>query len=198
MTATPDRSDHGVEAVAFDRSLVAAFDYVWDRFTARLSGLTDDEYRWEPVDGCWTIRRDERGTWVLDGPPAGAAEPDPPPVTTIAWRIGHVGGSALPGFAARLFPDLGPTDGPALPGSVAGVPDFLDASYRWWRAGLAGLTDAALAQPLGPAWGPYSESSVADLALHVLDEVVHHAAEIALLRDLYLHRHSLGGGVSPG
>ena len=27
-----------------------------------------------------------------------------------------------------------------------------------------------------------------DLALHVLDEVIHHGAEIGLLRDLYLHR----------
>jgi hypothetical protein len=27
-----------------------------------------------------------------------------------------------------------------------------------------------------------------DLALHVLDELVHHAAEVGLLRDLYSHR----------
>jgi hypothetical protein len=32
-----------------------------------------------------------------------------------------------------------------------------------------------------------------DLALHVLDEVVHHGAEAGLLRDLYAHRGSLGG-----
>jgi hypothetical protein len=33
--------------------------------------------------------------------------------------------------------------------------------------------------------GPYAESNTVDLALHVLDEVVHHGAEIGLLRDLY-------------
>ena len=42
--------------------------------------------------------------------------------------------------------------------------------------------------------GPYAESSTVDLALHVLDEVVHHGAEVGLLRDLYAHRGSLGGG----
>jgi hypothetical protein len=37
---------------------------------------------------------------------------------------------------------------------------------------------------LGTSWGAYAESTTADLALHVLDELVHHAAEISLLRDL--------------
>jgi hypothetical protein len=27
-----------------------------------------------------------------------------------------------------------------------------------------------------------------DLALHVLDELIHHDVEVGLLRDLYLHR----------
>jgi hypothetical protein len=30
-----------------------------------------------------------------------------------------------------------------------------------------------------------------ELALHVLDEVIHHGAEIGLLRDLYSHRSSI-------
>ena len=41
--------------------------------------------------------------------------------------------------------------------------------------------------------GPYAESSKADLALHVLDEVIHHGAEVGLLRDLYAKRSSLRG-----
>jgi hypothetical protein len=46
------------------------------------------------------------------------------------------------------------------------------------------------------AWaivGPYAESNTVDLALHVLDEVVHHGAEVGLLRDLYSHRSTLHG-----
>ncbi len=41
--------------------------------------------------------------------------------------------------------------------------------------------------------GPYAQANTVDLALHVLDEVIHHGAEIALLRDLYSHRSSLHG-----
>ena len=37
-------------------------------------------------------------------------------------------------------------------------------------------------------------NSTADLALHVLDEFSHHAAEIGLLRDLYANRATLRGG----
>ncbi len=41
--------------------------------------------------------------------------------------------------------------------------------------------------------GPYAESGTVDLALHVLDEVIHHGAEVGLLRDLYSHRSTLRG-----
>jgi hypothetical protein len=38
---------------------------------------------------------------------------------------------------------------------------------------------------LGPDWGPYEHDSWAGLELHAQDELSHHGAEIALLRDLY-------------
>ena len=38
---------------------------------------------------------------------------------------------------------------------------------------------------LGPDWGPWSKYSVADMAMHASNELVHHAAEITLLRDLF-------------
>jgi hypothetical protein len=34
-------------------SLITAFDYVIDRLTGRLGGLTDDEYFWEPAAWRW-------------------------------------------------------------------------------------------------------------------------------------------------
>ncbi len=48
------RLDRGMDEIA--GSLITAFDYVWDRLTGRLSGLTDEEYFWEPVAGCWSLR----------------------------------------------------------------------------------------------------------------------------------------------
>jgi hypothetical protein len=41
---------------------------------------------------------------------------------------------------------------------------------------------------LGPHWGAFAEHSPVDLVLHALHEVTHHAAEIALRRDLYATR----------
>jgi hypothetical protein len=175
-------------------SLITAFDYVWERLTGRLAGLTDAEYFWEPVAGCWSLRQDGDGRWRLDGAGGGGPAPDPAPVTTIAWRLGHLGGLALGGFANRMFGDgtLTPA-GIAFPAGAAAVPAFLDEHYRAWRAGLAALGPGEWARPLGPSWRPYAESTAVDLALHVLDEVIHHGAEAGLLRDLYANRASLHG-----
>ncbi len=38
---------------------------------------------------------------------------------------------------------------------------------------------------LGEDWEHWSRHSAADMAMHASNELVHHAAEIALLRDLY-------------
>jgi hypothetical protein len=170
-------------------SITSTFDHVYDRLVGRLDGLSDEEYFWEPVAGCWSLRQGDDGRWLLDGGGGGGPAPDPVPITTIAWRIGHAGGLALGGFADRFFGDgcLTP-EAIEFPSRAAGVPGFLDANYRAWRSGLAGLPDAAWEELLGPAWGPYATSNTLDLALHVLDELAHHGAEISLLRDLYAAR----------
>src|SRR5215472_8459977 len=93
--------DRGMGDVA--SSLITTFDYIWERLADRLGGLTDEEYFWEPAAGCWSLRQDEQGRWRLDGGGGGGPAPDPVPVTTIAWRLGHLGGMALGGFADRLF-----------------------------------------------------------------------------------------------
>lgn len=173
-------------------SLITAFDYVWRRFTDRLSGLSDEEYLWEPVRGCWSLRRGDDGRWRLDGGGGGGPAPEPVPVTTIAWRIGHLVGIAVGGFADRLFADGTLTsDDLDYPAAVDDLPAFLAKHYGAWRSGLAGLDQDGWLRPLGPSWGPFAEASTSDLALHVFDEVVHHGAEVGLLRDLWLHRSEL-------
>ncbi|MGH9046019.1 MAG: DinB family protein [Acidimicrobiales bacterium] len=174
-------------------SLLSAFDSCWERFATRLNGLDDAEYLWEPVEGCWSLRRDAEGWWRLDG--LGIwPEPDPAPITTIAWRVGHIAGLALGGFTDRLFGDgnLTPAD-VRFPGRASDVPAFCEENYRAWRVGMESIDDARWHEPLGPAWAPYENSNTADLALHVLDELTHHGAEVALLRDLYVRRDELSG-----
>jgi DinB superfamily len=176
-------------------SLVSTFDHVWDRLTGRLVGLTDDEYLWEPAAGCWSLRRDGQGRWRLDGDGGGGPAPDPVPVTTIAWRLGHLGGLALGGMANWRFGDGSLTvESIDFPGRATDVGAFLDGYYRTWRHGLVGLDDAGWEAPLGVRWGAYAEDTTVDLALHVLDEVIHHGAEVGVLRDLYAHRTPDGPG----
>ena len=181
------RLGRGMDAIA--NSLITAFDYVWARLTGRLGGLTKEEYFWEPVPGCWSLRQGEDGRWRLDGGGGGGPAPDPVPVTTIAWRLGHLGGMAVGGFANRRFGDgTLTTEQISFPRHAGEVAGFLDEHYRTWHAGLAELGPGEWAAPLGPTWGPFAEANTVDLALHVLDEVIHHGAEVGLLRDLYSHR----------
>jgi hypothetical protein len=162
--------------------------------TGRLDGPTDEECFWEPVARCWSLRHGGDGGWHLDGGGGGGPAPDPVPVTTIAWRVGHLGGIAVGGFASRRFGDgTLTTEQINFPPNAAGVPGFLDEHYRTWRAGMTGLSPGEWVAPLGPSWGPYAEASTVDLALHVLDEVIHRGAEVSLLRDLCYHRSSLHG-----
>ena len=71
-------------------------------------------------------------------------------------------------------------------------PAIADAERAWacFRAGAASVSIDEWWQVLGPHWGPYAEHSLVDLVLHALHEVAHHAAEIALLRDLYAAEHA--------
>jgi hypothetical protein len=54
--------------------------------------------------------------------------------------------------------------------------------------GVRALGDAGLARPCGPDEGAFADYPMAALVLHINREIIHHAAEIALLRDLYRHR----------
>lgn len=79
--------------VAWNAEVVDQVESHWrHQLLPRLDGLTDHEYFWQPVPGCWTISRrgtssapmslgDGEFTWDF-----GEAQ-DRDPVTTIAWRL---------------------------------------------------------------------------------------------------------------
>jgi hypothetical protein len=156
-----------------------------DRLLHRLDGLTDEEYRWEPVLGCWNVRPDSTSPsgWTVDYP---QVHPDPPPVTTIAWRMLHISdGNTIYwehafGPGVRNFWDLVPH------GDAAGAIEYLTESQDPVTTTLSELTDDALdalrPTQFGVEWPARRVLSV------LIDEQVHHGAEIALLRDLYRYR----------
>jgi DinB superfamily len=166
------------------------FDYYAARATERLVGLTDAEYLWEPVPGCWTVRPlAGGGGFALDGfaRDGGGPEPDPPPVTTIAWRLVHlaIGSFDHPLRPAAFGVERSPVAAGDIPGTAADALAFFERGCATWRADLLSLTEARIAQPLGADAGPYADDPIASYVEHMHDEFIHHTAEIALLRDLY-------------
>jgi len=183
MTTTIDWTDQ----------LLEQLQWHWNgQLRPRLAGLTDDEYRWEPAQPAWNVR--PRGTSTAPVQAGSGAftidfafpEPDPPPVTTIAWRLGHMIVGVL---GARVAAHFGgpPVDYEsfAYAGTAGEALAQLDEAYERWSAGVRGLDAPALAAPCGPAEGPYAAYPMAALVLHINREVIHHGAEVALLRDLY-------------
>ena len=159
----------------------------------RLEGLTDDEYFWEPVPGCWSLRA--RADAITDDAAGGGdlvldyswPEPTPAPLTTIAWRLAHVIRGCLAHRTASHFG--GPPAAPetwVYAATADEALDQLDAAYDAWSGGVESLGETGLDRPCGPAEGPFSEAPLADLVLHINREMIHHGAEICLLRDLYL------------
>jgi len=185
-----------VTTIDWTHELADQLDWWWGDFVRpHLEGLTDDEYRWEPVPGMWSIRaRGESHAPVQAG--AGDAvieyampEPTPPPVTTIAWRMGHVSLMVFGERAANHFGEGGVTVHTAdWPLDAAGGLALLDHWYARWMEGVRSLDAAGLAAPCGPHEGTFSESPFAALILHINREALHHGAELLLMRDLYRNR----------
>ncbi|MBT2525178.1 DinB family protein [Streptomyces sp. ISL-99] len=221
--------------------LLDQFDHAREMAQVRLTGLSDEEYLWEPVPGCWSIRRRGEaatprafgpGEWVLDqGAPdipaneyaevarqaadgmsvakiaddwsvsverveqilahTGAPEPDETPITTIAWRLAHVhfhfAGQWEWTFGERrqepkLLVDFTPSAAVAL--------ERFWALIDRWRGSVAAMTDEQL-DTVGFSQYPYSNDAdypfITVLSAANL-ELIHHMAEIALLRDLWQAR----------
>jgi hypothetical protein len=161
------------------RALRDSLDQSWSQLWDRLDGLTDVEALWEPTPNCWTVRANADGSVTADW-----ADPDPvpAPVTTIAWRMWHIAVDALDGYSSRAFD----RSGTGLTGTawVLDVGSGLPLLERaWWD--FSDVGPDGLFQLLGPGWGPYADSTILALALHAQREIVHHGAEIGLLRDLY-------------
>ena len=190
-----DQYDHAIERLSI-RLGGGAFDS-GDGAPIDVPQLTTPEYLWEPVDGCWSVRRRSTGPgfratalsgsgeWGIDA--ANAPHPYPPPFTTIAWRLSHltellllradytVGTHTLTrqGFEARGT-------------ATEALADFTTAAAAW-RLALRDTDDDAFDE-VGRCTYPYgsdADDSFSDVAWWVNQEVLHHGAEIALLRDLY-------------
>ena len=112
-------------------STLGLLDYVWPRIRGRLDGMTDDEYLWEPVSGCWSVRPGPSGKWEAEREDP---SPVPPPVTSIAWRTWHIASECLGGFTELLFGQH-----PLTWGHRSGARHRRWRCGRWTPLGLASL-----------------------------------------------------------
>ncbi|MFI9424295.1 DinB family protein [Streptomyces achromogenes] len=192
--------------------LLEQFDFAYRRLADRMTGpvmdsgdgtdtpvgpLTDDEYLWEPVPGCWSVRRREDGPGPRATSLAGAGDwgrdaaayphPWPPPFTIIAWRLSHLGEM----LALRADHTAGARrltrDDYRISGDAATALTAFDSAAEAWRKALLGADDTAL-DTIGYCAYPYGsdpEEPFLGIVWWVNQELLHHGAEIALLRDLY-------------
>lgn len=193
MTTAQPIPGGGDTTVDWTTQLADQLAWHWtNHLRPRLEGLNDPEYFWEPVRGCWNIRlRGTSSAPITAGSGAYRAdfafpEPDPPPVTTIAWRLGHVIVGVLGMRVAGHF------GGPPISyesfdyaGTAAEALTQLDDVYASWITGVRSLTGDELSRPSGSDEAPFAHYPMAALVLHISREVIHHGAEILLLRQLY-------------
>ena len=155
------------------------------RLAKRMHGLTDEEFFWEPAQPAWSVRPDPGAPsgWQIDYP---FPPPVPAPVTTIAWRLVHLAnGNWIRwehafGSGARMFPDL-PVPGTATD-AVRYWADSRQPIEEWMET--AAPLDLSDVRP-NPVGDPLPAGRTLSI---LLEEQIHHGAEIALLRDLYRHR----------
>jgi len=171
------------------RELLSLSNYVTQRTRRRVEGLTDQEYRWEPVPLCWSLRPHSAGRLRADG----AVWPPTTSFTTLAWRLWHLTCCYGQSRNARLL--ARPVDLNACfemhadaPQTAAAALAALDEAAGRWRGLLESMSEDELDEPMGPVAGEYAEQRKAGFVLHMIDEFVHHGAEVDLLRDLYRSR----------
>lgn len=128
------------------------------------------------------------GDWGRDA--ASCPHPWPPPFTTIAWRLSHLSEMlALRADHAAGNHALTRDDYP-VSGDAAGAVVAFDTAAAAWRTALLSVDDAAL-DTVGYCTYPHGsdpEEPLIDIVWWVNQELLHHGAEIALLRDLYRAR----------
>lgn len=170
----------------FGTLVIDQLEWYWDNlFRAKLDGLTDEEYLWEPAQPAWNVHPGPSGVTIDFAFP----EPEPAPVTTIAWRLGHVTVGIFGMRASSHFGDGSLSYETAVwPATASAALEALDEQYAAWVGGLRSLDEAGWAAPCGPAEGPFGDSSMARLGLHINREAFHHGAEMLLLRDLWRSR----------
>lgn len=119
-------------------------------------------------------------------------------MTTIAWRLSHViVGVLAMRNAAHFGREATDYESFEYATTAQGALVQLETEYAAWMVGVESLGEEELSRPCGEHG--FEEEPMSALILHIHREIIHHLAEVSLLRDLYLHTsdHSTENGDMP-
>ena len=177
--------------------LASQLDTSLEMFYERLVGLTTEEYHWKPVPNCWglVLRGTEStpstlggGDYVLEF--EGGETPTPPPLRTIAWLVWHLTEMCVR-RADYTIGDrkIGIDDIAGAANADDGIANLKAALAQWRRvydevepSGFAVAGRSAYPDGLDP------DLPLQDILWWQNREIIHHAADIGTLRDLYANR----------
>jgi len=160
--------------------LATQMDEAWESLRRWVQGLSDEEFFWQPVPGCWTVHPDDSGRWIVD---YAIPEPDPPPFTTIAWRLIHIATCKVMYYEHAFGPGKLTWDDLEIPETVADAKAMLEEGHARLREALARLNDEDLEEMRRTNWGELWPTW--RIFWVMISHDLHHGAEIGCLRDLY-------------
>ena len=163
-------------------------DGAWRSLRGWVEGLAAEEFLWEPVPDTWTVHPDESGRWILD---YAIPDPDPPPVTTIAWRLIHIATCKVMYWEHAFGPGELTWDTIEIPHTVADTMAMLEEGHVRLRRALHSLNDADLGELRPTNWGDRWPTWRIFWVMIAHD--LEHGAEIGCLRDLYREKQSSVG-----
>ena len=165
---------------------LAQWDHVQTQVLGRLAGLTDAELLWEPAPRVLTVRMGADG---IARPDAYGLPPTPDALLprTLAWSIGHLGSGTLVRAdwlvgEHRLLDEEVP-----WPTEAGAAVSLLRRGLDAWRQGIGSMTDGDL-DTVGRSAYPHGldpQLPLLDIVWWVNKELIEHASEIWLMRDLY-------------
>lgn len=160
--------------------LTDSMERAYGRLRDRLQGLTEEEFSWRPIPDCWTIHQDEEGRWTYD---YAIPEPDPAPLTTIAWQVVHVGLCKVMyhewafGAARMTWEEV------QTPGTVTGTIAVLDQGQALLLEALRARSEAGLDEMVMTNWG--DRWPAWRIFMVLADHDALHGGIVGSLRDLY-------------
>src|SRR3954447_12681539 len=151
---------------SWNQLLLDQLEWHWEhQLRPRFEGLTDEELHCEPGGDVTTVQ------WRAD----------PNTLALAARSARHCGRAPV---SEQTSPFSRTADGTLA---------LVDQEYATWVTGVRSLGEDGLLLPCGPAEGAWHSSPKAAIVTHIHKEVIHHGAEVALLRDLYAVRRRLRG-----